>query len=204
MSKANCPRLVLRSKRARALMALPFAISIPRDPPDSIMIARELFNDFKLSIIVTVGDVVSLNVTTYWRKPDLKVIDLNTRRGTFIQQGNIDGVVYRIRNERSTLSYGSFNVMRSAYADVLSGNRVTIIVDGEEDLLAIPAVLEAPSNAGILYGLYTGYLVLIPAVNEYKVLMLKLLTLLDRDECETLCNCNSVNNYGWKNSEPLH
>ncbi|ABW02779.1 GTP-dependent dephospho-CoA kinase family protein [Caldivirga maquilingensis] len=200
MSETNHPRLILRSKRARALMALPFAISIPRDPPDSIMIARELFNDFKLSIIATVGDVVSLNVATYWRRPDLRVIDLNTRRGTVIQHSDMDGVVYRVRNERSTLSYESFNIMRSAYANVLSGNRVTIIVDGEEDLLAIPAVLEAPGNTGILYGLYTGYLVLIPAVNEYKILMLKLLTLLDRDECETLRNCNSVNNYGWKNS----
>ncbi|WP_291998850.1 GTP-dependent dephospho-CoA kinase family protein [Caldivirga sp.] len=200
MSKANCPRLVLRSKRARALMALPFAISIPRDPPDSIMIAKELFNDLKLSVIATVGDVVSFNVTTYWRRPDLRIIDLNTRRGTVVQHSDIDGIVYRVKNERSTLVYESFSILRSAYANVLSGNRVTVIVDGEEDLLAIPAVLEAPSNTGVLYGLYTGYLVLIPAVNEYKILMLKLLTLLDQDECETLCNCNSVNNYGWKNS----
>ncbi|WP_291765472.1 GTP-dependent dephospho-CoA kinase family protein [Caldivirga sp. UBA161] len=200
MSKADYSRLVLRSKRARALMALPFAISIPRDPPDSIMIVKELFNDFNLSIIATVGDVVSFNVAAYWRKPDLRVIDLSTRRSTIIQHSDIDGVVYRVRNERSTLNYESFSIMRNAYASVLSGNRVTIIVDGEEDLLAIPAVLEAPGNTGILYGLYTGYLVLIPVVNEYKILMLKLLTLLDRNECETLRNCNSVNNYGWKNS----
>jgi len=54
----ECPRLVLRSRRARALMAMPFAISIPREPPVSVLIARELFNDLKLRILTTVGDCI--------------------------------------------------------------------------------------------------------------------------------------------------
>lgn len=164
-------------------MAMPFAISIPRDPPDSILVARQIFDDLNLRILVTVGDVVSMNVSRYWRVPDLTIVDLNTRRGLPMQlHVNAGGLVYRVRNERSTLSCEAFDVVKRAYSDVAAGGKVTIVVDGEEDLLAIPAVLEAPYNTGVLYGLYTGYLVLIPTVNEYKVLILKLLTLLDRHE----------------------
>jgi uncharacterized protein (UPF0218 family) len=199
----ECPRLVLRSRRARALMAMPFAISIPREPPISILTARELFNDLKLRVLTTVGDVVTNNVASHWRNPDLSIVDLNTRRGEQVQQRFINDTVYRVRNERGTLSDEAFNTVKRAYGTVLMGGRATIIVDGEEDLLAIPAVLEAPGNTGVLYGLYTGYLVLIPVVNEYKLLMLKLLTLLDQDECETLRNSHSINNNGWENSKPV-
>lgn len=55
-----------------------------------------------------------------------------------------------------------------------------IWVNGEEDLLAIPAVLESPPvGSAVMYGLYTGYLVLVPVVPAYKLLMLKLLALME-------------------------
>lgn len=193
-------RLILRRGWVRELMALPFGIAIAKEPPDSIRIARDISMDFNLRILATVGDVVSLNVARYWREPDLRIVDLNTRRGVRVNYDYSSDYVIRIKNERSTLTYGAFETVRRAYDEAQRGVRVTVVVDGEEDLLAIPAVLEAPRGTMVLYGLYKGYLVIIPAVNEYKFLMLKLLTLLDPDECETLRNSNRFNNHGWKNS----
>lgn len=164
-------------------MALPFAVSIPREPPRSIEVASKLAEDLGARLIVTVGDVVTYNVSRYWRIPDVGIIDGRTMRTVASNRMEPPDMVLSTRNERGTLNMDSFGVIKEAYHIAQKGRKVTIIVDGEEDLLAIPAVLEAPPQAAVLYGLYTGYLVFIPVLNEYKILMLKLLTLLDVAKC---------------------
>ncbi|WP_252901667.1 DUF359 domain-containing protein [Vulcanisaeta sp. JCM 14467] len=76
------------------------------------------------------------------------------------------------------MSIEVINAVRRAMAMAMGGSRVLIQVDGEEDLLAIPAVLLAPRGSLVLYGLYTGYLIAIPITDEYKLAMLKLFSMM--------------------------
>lgn len=170
--------LVLNNREARRIMASPAAVAIPYEPPKSIEVARWVFEDFGLRILVAVGDYVYLNLSKYWRRPDLAIVDYATRRSR-VEYGVLADEVLRIVNERSTLSYRAFDAVKEAYRKVMLGLRVVVEVQGEEDLLAIPAVLEAPPGTAVLYGLYTGYLILIPINLEYKLLMLKMLSLMD-------------------------
>lgn len=86
--------------------------------------------------------------------------------------------VINIVNKPATLSVEVINTVRDAMRDAINGIHVLVQVDGEEDLLAIPAVLLAPRGSLVLYGLYTGYLIAIPITDEYKLAMLKLFSMM--------------------------
>ncbi|WP_243681341.1 DUF359 domain-containing protein [Vulcanisaeta souniana] len=106
-------------------------------------------------------------------------MDLKTRRTIGIESldSSFD-VVINISNRPATLSIDAINRVGDAVRTALGGDNVLVLVDGEEDLLAIPAVLMAPRGSVILYGLYTGYLIAIPIINEYKLAFMKLLLMM--------------------------
>lgn len=168
----------LSSDFLRELMAIPFAVAIPREPPASIEAAKAMIEDFGLWPLIAVGDVVTMNIGKYWREPDVSIIDGKTQRRVISNGPSIARII--IDNPPATLMDSTFEAVKSAVSIAMAGGRATIMVRGEEDLLAIPAVLESPPKSAVVYGLYTGYLVLIPVTQEYKLLMLKLLTLMQR------------------------
>ena len=55
-----------------------------------------------------------------------------------------------------------------AIREALRDREALILVDGEEDLLAIPAVLESPDNALVIYGQPSEGLVVVTASAEKK------------------------------------
>ncbi len=154
-------------------MAWPLGIAISKEAPESIIRVRSEYGD---PFLITVGDVVTINTIKYWRVPNLAFTDLRTRRVVGI--GNAEALgfdkVINIVNRPATLSIEVVEAVRRAMAEAVDGLRVLIRVDGEEDLLAIPAVLLAPRGSLVLYGLYTGYLIAIPVIDEYRLAMLKL------------------------------
>jgi len=108
--------------------------------------------------IVAVGDVVYENLLTHGVKPWAAIVDGVTRRGESV----FDRRGPRVRNPPGMITGEAW----SAVAHVVETGGV-LLVDGEEDLLAIPAILESPSDALVAYGLYLGALVAIP-VNAYR------------------------------------
>lgn len=167
---------VLTSKWARELMAWPMGIAIGKEAPGSIQIVRQSFgDDVKL---MTVGDVVTQNVISNWRRPDLAVIDLKTRRSIGVQDIVGFESVYTVKNPAGTLGHGAIEVVERAMHDVRRGRRALIRVDGEEDLMSLLIILEAPEKSLVLYGLYTGYLIVIPINLYYKFAILKLVAMM--------------------------
>jgi uncharacterized protein (UPF0218 family) len=55
---------------------------------------------------------------------------------------------YRVRNPAGVITREAWDTIKEALKD----REAVIFVDGEEDLLAIPAVLESPDNAFVVYG----------------------------------------------------
>lgn len=166
----------LVSKWARSLMAWPIGIAIAREAPESIMRVRDEYGEV---FLITVGDVVTMNVIRYWRTPNVAFMDLRTRRERSIKALREPfNIIVNIKNEPATLSVKNIEVIRKAILEAQLGHHVLILVDGEEDLLSIPSILLAPRNSLVLYGLYTGYLVAIPTIEDYKVAVLKLLIMM--------------------------
>ena len=101
------------------------------------------------AMVITVGDRVTDTVGAMGRAPDVQVVDSKeNRRGR--EPPAVPYVrLIRASNRAGTLSDEVIDAVRTA----LDGEKpARVLVDGEEDLVAIPVIALAPTDAVVLYG----------------------------------------------------
>ena len=104
----------------------------------------------KNSRIITIGDVVTSTLQSYDMIPFLSIIDGKTKR--YIQMKINKENVIRVKNEKSVIRLSVMNLIQKILNDEIKIDKNIILVDGEEDLLVIPAILFGKSNDIVLYG----------------------------------------------------
>lgn len=100
-------------------------------------------------MVITVGDRVTETLGWLGRVPDVQVVDGRESR----KQREPPDVDYArkidVRNPAGTITEEAIDGIREA----LNGKKpVRVLVDGEEDLLAIPVIALAPVSAVVFYG----------------------------------------------------
>ena len=105
--------------------------------------------------LLTIGDVVTATLTDAGRQPDLAVIDGRTERepvdpAVEATLAELVGRRLSVTNPPATLSESLLRTLREAAT--ATDLPVTISVDGEEDLAALPAILAASDDASVVYG----------------------------------------------------
>lgn len=103
--------------------------------------------------IVAVGDIVTYHLLEAGRHPNVAVVDGKTKRqqvGRDVLDA-IEGFDDRldVANPQSTITDDLLEALSAALGG--SGSTV-IIVDGEEDLATLPAVLAVPEGGSVVYG----------------------------------------------------
>ena len=131
--------------------------------------------------LVAVGDVVTFHLLEAGRTPDVALVDGKTEREAVDEA--VERVVtspdaVRVDNQPATLSRDLLTALRAALA---SPDPVTIHVDGEEDLAALPAVLALPDGGGVVYGQPGEGMVLVVADAESRERARDLFVRLDGD-----------------------
>ena len=114
--------------------------------------------------LIAVGDVVTYHLRRASRVPDVAVVDGRTEREAVdsevrtvvglddeFDEASETGAETRIdvSNPPAALSTELLRALREA---VDAAGAVTIVVDGEEDLATLPAILVAPGGASVVYG----------------------------------------------------
>lgn len=124
--------------------------------PFGLLIKNESIKDLPKTIenekpkkLVCVGDMTSAKVQDLGIAPDIIVIDNKIARKSIKPSKITAERVYKIENRAGTLSDEACKAVAEAVA---SSETAEIIVDGEEDLLVMLAVLEAPEGSVVLYG----------------------------------------------------
>jgi uncharacterized protein (UPF0218 family) len=102
----------------------------------------------KPSKVTTVGDVVSRETLAAGIQVSLRIVDQMTLRKRISPVEIKAERTYRVRNPAGVITREAWDKIKEALKD----REALILVDGEEDLLAIPAVLESPDNAFVVYG----------------------------------------------------
>ena len=99
-------------------------------------------------LVVAVGDYTLRRLLSEGVEPILAIVDCLTRRERVECPGLPGYRVLRVHNPRGYISWQAWLAVAGAW-----GEKTLVVVDGEEDLLAIPAILEAPGDALIAYGI---------------------------------------------------
>lgn len=122
-----------------------------KDPMGAVYTAADELLAAAGDPIIAVGDVVTAHLERAGRQPDVAVVDERTEREAVSEDVKADlrepDVV--VGNPAATLSRELLVALGDA---IRSGAPTTILVDGEEDLAAVPALLAAPDGASVVYG----------------------------------------------------
>jgi len=118
----------------------------------------------KPSKVTTVGDVVSRESLAAGIQVSLRIVDQMTLRKRIRPVEMKAERTYRVRNPAGVITREAWDTIKRALKD----REAVIFVDGEEDLLAIPAVLESPDHAFVIYGQPSEGLVVVTSSPEKK------------------------------------
>lgn len=126
---------------------------------------KELVNEERPLRTISVGDVVSRNLHEHNINPQLTIIDTKfLRNQNMPEKISVEKTVH-VNNPKGTITKEAIFAIKEA----LEKNEHThIVVEGEEDLLTLIAVLYAPENAIIVYGQPYSGIVVVKATSEKK------------------------------------
>ena len=151
-------------------MKIPLGILIPENQTNKDEIQKYLSGN---SYIITVGDRTTEKMVDYDLTPSLQIIDGQEKREKREPPKLKNATELTVKNPAAEITSESISVIKKAFT---MQSPVRIFVDGEEDLLVLPACIYAPENAIVMYGQPHEGLVLVKVTPEIRN---KVQTLLD-------------------------
>ena len=142
----------------------PLGQLLPGTPTETMPKLKVLVQRSKPSKLTTVGDVVSRETLAAGIHVNLRIVDQMTLRKRISPVEIQAERTYKVRNPAGVVTREAWEAIKEA----LREKEALILVDGEEDLLAIPAVLESPDNALVVYGQPSEGLVVVTTSLEKK------------------------------------
>ena len=127
----------------------PFGLLLRGTPLQTTKQLKGILVKEKPTGIITVGDRVSRNLLNHGIEVQLSIIDNKSMRKRLkpIVLGQKKWV--KIENPQGTITEEAMGAVKNA---LQSQHRTHILVEGEEDLLTLPAVLYAPEDSLVVYG----------------------------------------------------
>ncbi len=116
---------------------------------DSYKVQRVISRIGDCNLLVTVGDatldfLLSINIV-----PDIQIVDIKEKRLPRNAPKPAHKIEFHVGNPRGCITEESIEAFKISLS---SDKPVRIIVDGEEDLLALVAILYSPKGSCVLYG----------------------------------------------------
>ena len=131
----------------------PVGIPLFETPEESLRRLAILVDSLDAPLVVSVGDMVSWLMATRGPAQNVAVADLKVERRAFeVGLEESFPVVLRARNPRSTITREAWERVAEALELASEGERVLVLVEGEEDLLAVPAIVHSPDKSLVVYG----------------------------------------------------
>lgn len=108
----------------------------------------------KQQLIISIGDATTINLLKEGIKPDIGIIDnqIERVRSPLDNQFGYDHVQLNANNPPGTITTELYKTIKKAISLYLSGFKILIVVEGEEDLAVMPCVITAPPGTVVLYG----------------------------------------------------
>lgn len=137
------------TQRTLAHFKQPFGVLIEGSFSETANRLGELIEREKPPLIISVGDTVSRNLHHHEIIPHLSITDNLSMRKEVKPQTFSDKLIVRIKNPPGTITQQAIEAIQEA---LKKEEKTQIVVEGEEDLLTLIAVLHAPENTLVVYG----------------------------------------------------
>ncbi|MDF2422397.1 MAG: GTP-dependent dephospho-CoA kinase family protein [Nitrosopumilus sp.] len=154
-------------------MKTPLGILLPESQADKSNIEKYLTKD---SYVITVGDRTTEKMMGFDLVPSLQIIDGQEKREKREPPKLSNATELTVDNPAAEITPQSVAMIKKAFT--LQGP-VRIFVNGEEDLLVLPACIHAPENAVVLYGQPNQGLVIVRITPEIRNKVQRLLDLME-------------------------
>jgi len=116
---------------------------------ETMRILKNMVVEEKPPGIIAVGDTVSKNLVRNGFSPVLLIIDNKSKRKTSKPAKIPADRTVHVTNPQGTITEEAERAIQDA---LKSGQQIKIVVDGEEDLLALIAISHASENSYVIYG----------------------------------------------------
>lgn len=149
----------------RSKLKAPLGTLISGEPNKAAERLMDIINCEKPKKIFAVGDTVTSTMVKHGVYASVYVVDNRIMRKR-IKPVSVRGAnEIHIKNPRGTITSEAWKAVEEA---AKASSTTKIVVDGEEDLLALPAVIFAPEGSFVLYGQPLEGIVLVRVTQEKK------------------------------------
>jgi GTP-dependent dephospho-CoA kinase len=126
----------------------PFGRLLPGTPAKTMSALSQIISSIQPSRVAAVGDVVSRETLVAGINVNLRILDhISMRRPTAAFNLKVKKT-YHVKNPAGVITLEAWETIKRAVKD----EEALIVVEGEEDLLTLPCIVESPSNSLVLYG----------------------------------------------------
>jgi uncharacterized protein (UPF0218 family) len=143
----NVPRLLLTEGQRQRLKE-PLGQLVAGSPSECNHALKRVQDDEKPRLLILVGDTISRNALHSGIRADVVIIDNKEMRAGAVEFPHGKTRVFKTVNAQGTIDLLAWEAVAEA---VQKGNGA-VLVDGEEDLLALVAIIVAPVGSIVAYG----------------------------------------------------
>ncbi len=139
----------------RKELSKPLGLLLTEEPTKQLLKKIEEENP---PLVVMIGDYCTQDAIDHEYIPDLAIIDGKNLRKPFQKVMIPNAKIIKAKNSPAVISKESWVLISKIISDILTNKAsklnlpIILSISGEEDLLVIPVVLEAPEGAFIIYG----------------------------------------------------
>jgi len=138
-------------EKVKSILRKPAGELVKGQPDEVAEKVKEIIEKEKPRMVIVVGDYTSKKLREKGIKAKLYVIDGKTERRRIPIFDLKDLKIEKVENEQGTLNPHAVKKLHEILNDPEAEN-VAMLVEGEEDLLTLAAILSAPEKSIIVYG----------------------------------------------------
>ena len=128
-------------------------------PLGKILVADDIktaVQNHRDDVVITVGDVTTEVVFACGVKPALAIIDLQVERKPYQSFEAFkfpkEYQIYKLVSGPGYIAKNAVETIKNWVKSIRTRKRAVLVIDGEEDLLTLPAIAEAPVGSLVYYG----------------------------------------------------
>jgi len=135
-------------KEMRNRLKHPLGRLIKGESSKTLKVLKKIIEDLKPTLIITVGDIVSRNISQIPTQVNIRIIDNKVMRKEIDSFNFNVKKTFHVNNQAGTIEIMAWQAVKEA----IKTENAIVIVNGEEDLLALVAIIESPDNSLVVYG----------------------------------------------------